>query len=104
MACRLIAALLAGLLAAAVLAEAGLAGSADSNAAITVIGNRHIGADMVRSFFHAAPDGQYDAAARDAALKRLYASGLFADVKISHDGNRILVVVVENPTVAVVAF
>jgi outer membrane protein insertion porin family len=69
-----------------------------------VIGNRHIGADMVRSFFHAAPDGQYDAAARDAALKRLYASGLFADVKISHDGNRILVVVVENPTIAVVAF
>src|SRR5438477_10865384 len=102
MRCRGIAALFAGLLATAVCVEAASAGDADH--AITVVGNRHIGADMVRSFFHAAPDGQYDAAARDAALKRLYASGLFADVKISHDGNRILVVVVENPTVAVVAF
>jgi outer membrane protein insertion porin family len=69
-----------------------------------VIGNRHIGADMIRSFFHAGPDGQYDAAARDAALKALYASGLFTDAKISHEGNRILVVVVENPTIGVVAF
>jgi outer membrane protein insertion porin family len=81
-----------------------MAGDAEQDPAITVIGNRHIGADMIRSFFHAAPDGQYDVAARDAALKALYASGLFTDVKISHEGNRILVVVVENPTIGVVAF
>jgi outer membrane protein insertion porin family len=80
------------------------AGDAETDASITVIGNRHTGADMVRSFFHAGPDGHYDAAAREAALKALYASGLFADVKISHEGNRVLVVVVENPTIGVVAF
>src|SRR6202007_2236067 len=80
------------------------AGGAEQDPAITGIGNRHTGADMIRSFFHAAPDGQYDAAARDAALKALYGSGLFTDVKISHEGNRILVVVVENPTIGVVAF
>ena len=102
MRCRGIAALFAGLLATAVCVGAAAAGDADH--AITVIGNRHIGADMVRSFFHAGPDGQYDASARDAALKGLYGSGLFADVKISHDGNRILVVVVENPTVGLLAF
>ena len=101
MRCRGIAALFAGLLATAVCVEAASAGDADH--AITVVGNRHIGADMVRAFFHARPDGQYDASARDAALKGLYGSGLFADVKIFHDGNRILVVVVENPTIRVVA-
>ena len=104
MRCRGIAAIIAGWLACAAGLGAAVAGSAEADQAITVIGNRHVGADMVRSFFHAAPNGQYDAAARDAALKGLYASGLFADVKISHDGNRILVVVVENPTVGTVAF
>jgi outer membrane protein insertion porin family len=99
-----IAALAAGWLAATACAGAAMAGGAEQDPAITVIGNRHIGADVVRSFFHTAPDGQYDAAARDGALKALYASGLFTDVKISHEGNRILVVVVENPTIGVVAF
>jgi outer membrane protein insertion porin family len=97
-----IAAIAAGCLAAA--ACAGAAGGAEQDPAITVIGNRHIGADVIRSFFRTAPDGQYDAAARDAALKALYASGLFTDVKISHEGNRILVVVIENPTIVIVAF
>jgi outer membrane protein insertion porin family len=93
----------AWLAAAAGVGPAAAAG-AEQDAAITVIGNRHTGADMIRSFFHAGPDGHYDTAARDAALKALFASGLFADVKISHEGNRILVVVVENPTIGVVAF
>jgi outer membrane protein insertion porin family len=86
---------------------AAVAGAPDSKSAgadITVIGNRHVGADMIRSYFYPAPDGHLDAAALDAALKRLYATGLFADVKISHAGNRVLVVVVENPTIGIVAF
>jgi len=89
---------------AAACAGNAMAAGAEQDPAITVIGNRHTGADMIRSFFHAAPNGQYDAGARDAALKALYGSGLFTDVKISHEGNRILVVVVENPTIGVVAF
>src|SRR5215471_9561180 len=104
MAWRVIGAVFAGLLAAAACVGEAAAGGAEQDPAITVIGNRHIGADMVRSFFHAGPDGHYDATERDAALKRLYATGLFADVKISHEGNRILVIVVENPTIGVVAF
>ncbi len=54
---------------------------------------------MVRSFFHAAPGGKLDAEALDAAIKRLYATGLFSNVKISRAGDRILVMVVENPTI-----
>ena len=59
---------------------------------------------MIRSYFHAAPGGHFDAAALDAALKRLYATGLFQDVKIAHEGDRVLVMVVENPTIGVLAF
>src|SRR6516225_1201099 len=103
--CRaVIAVIAAAWFAVAACVAAALAAGAEQDAAITVIGNRHTGADMIRSFFHAGRDGQYDAAARDAALKALYASGLFADVKISHEGNRILVVVVENPTIGLIAF
>ena len=85
----------------------GAAAGADSkpaNSAITVNGNRHIGADMIRSYFHPAPGGRLDADALDAALKRLYATGLFKDVKISRDGDRVVVTVVENPTIGVLAF
>jgi outer membrane protein insertion porin family len=101
---RMAASVAAGCLAAMAYIGPALAGGAEQDAAITVIGNRHIGADMIRSFFHAAPDGHYNAAERDAALKALFGTGLFADVKISNEGNRILVVVVENPTIGVVAF
>jgi outer membrane protein insertion porin family len=71
---------------------------------ILVAGNRRIDAAMIRSYFHAAPGGRLDAAALDAALKRLYASGLFREVKISRDGGRVLVKVVENPTIERIAF
>ena len=110
MRCRGIAVILAGFVAIAVCgtaAAAAAAGAADSKPAdfaITVNGNRHIGADMIRSYFHPAPGGRLDADELDAALKRLYATGLFKDVKISRSGDRVIVTVVENPTIGVLAF
>src|SRR5580658_2401661 len=83
-------------------ADAAAAGTKDS--AITVTGNRHVGADTIRAYFHSAADEKLDAAALDAVLKRLYATGLFQNVKISHDGDAVFVSVVENPTVVRVAF
>ena len=55
-----IAAIAAGWLAAAACAGPAAAGGAEQDPAITVIGNRHIGADVIRSFFQPAPDGQYE--------------------------------------------
>ncbi len=110
MRCRGIAVIRAGFIAIAVcapVAAAAAAGAADSkpaDSAITVNGNRHIGADVIRSYFHSAPGGRLDAVALDAALKRLYATGLFKDVKISRSGDRVVVTVVENPTIGVLAF
>jgi len=78
--------------------------AAEPAPALAVSGNRQIDADMIRSHFHAAADGTFDPAALDAALKCLYATGLFEDVKIGRDGARVLVTVVENPAIARLAF
>jgi outer membrane protein insertion porin family len=93
---------LAGFLLIAACGLASAASDADSN--IGVAGNRRIGAEMIRSHFHAAPDGQLSPAALDAGLKSLYATGLFQDVKISRKGGHVVVTVAENPTIARLAF
>ena len=77
-------------------------GEADSR--IAVSGNQHVDTAMIRSFFHVVPGKPLDAAVLDAALKALYATGLFADVKISRQGGGVAVTVVENPTIVRIAF
>jgi outer membrane protein insertion porin family len=71
---------------------------------ITVEGNRRIDTETVRSYFHAAPDGRYDAAALDAALKALLATNLFEHVAIDHAGERLVVHLTEAPVLDHVAF
>jgi len=103
---RLTAAIRSIILAIVVLLAAGACAHAaeGSDSAITVAGNRHVGTDVIRSYFHANSNGQFDAAALNAALKRLYATGLFENVKISHEAGRVLVIVVENLSIVRVAF
>ena len=74
------------------------------DSSIAVNGNRHIDAALIRSHFHAAGDGRLDAAAVDSALKSLYGTGLFQDVKISRDGDHVRVTVMENPTIMKLVF
>jgi outer membrane protein insertion porin family len=71
---------------------------------IEVEGNRRIDAETVRTYFHAAPDGRFDAAARDAALKALVATGLFDKVTIERVGERLVVHLAEAPVLGRVAF
>jgi outer membrane protein insertion porin family len=92
--------LLCGFWALAAYGAAQAAGVVDT---IEVNGNRHVDAATVRSYFRPAADGQLNGAALDAALKALYQTGLFSDVKIGHDGGRIVVKVVENPLIRRVA-
>jgi outer membrane protein insertion porin family len=80
-------------------AEAGA--SANS---IVVQGNRRVEAETVRSYFKAGPGERLDAAKIDAALKALYASGLFEDVHITQSGGHIIVTVVEAPVINRLAF
>jgi outer membrane protein insertion porin family len=71
---------------------------------IAVSGNQHVDAGMIRSFFHVMPGKPFDAAGLDAAIKALYATGLFADVKITRQGDGVEVTVAENPTIVRIAF
>jgi outer membrane protein insertion porin family len=66
---------------------------------IIVEGNRRVEADTVRSYFKVGPGERLDAAKINAALKALYASGLFQDVRISQSGGHIVVTVVEAPVI-----
>jgi outer membrane protein insertion porin family len=71
---------------------------------IVVEGNRRVEADTIRSYFKTAPGERLDAAKIDSALKALYASGLFQDIRISQSGGRLVVTVVEAPVIDRLAF
>ena len=70
---------------------------------IVVQGNRRVEAETIRSYFRSS-GGRLDTAAIDEALKALYGTGLFQDVRITPSGNRLVVTVVENPVINRVAF
>jgi outer membrane protein insertion porin family len=71
---------------------------------IDIEGNRRVEADTIRSYFRVGGSERLDSAKIDSALKALYATGLFQDVRITPGNGRILVTVVENPVVNRVAF
>jgi outer membrane protein insertion porin family len=88
---------------------AGAANAAPPNGGLTassivVQGNRRIDADTVRSYFKAAPGEHLDSAKIDAALKALYATGLFQDVRISQSDGKVIVTVVEAPVINKISF
>jgi outer membrane protein insertion porin family len=71
---------------------------------IVVQGNRRVEAETVRSYFKGGPGGRLGPQEVDEALKMLYATGLFSDVRINNSGGRLIVTVVENPVLNRVAF
>jgi outer membrane protein insertion porin family len=86
------------LLCATMLSTLALSSVVASEPTIEVEGNRRVDAQAIRQHFHASPDGPSPAAI-DAALKELYATGLFEDVKIARSGPRVIVTVVEAPLI-----
>ncbi len=97
-----VAGVLLGIVLFGVTCGAAFAAPADSGVAATSIvveGNRRVEADTIRSYFKVAPGERLDAAKIDSALKALYASGLFQDIRISQSGGRLLVTVVEAPVI-----
>jgi len=85
-------------------AAAAPVGAGVSANAIVVEGNRRVEADTVRSYFKPGPGGTLDAASIDAALKALYATGLFQDVHIAQSGGKLIVTVVEAQIINRVAY
>lgn len=72
--------------------------------AVQVIGNERIEADTVRSYVQLNPGDRYDALLVDEALKRLFATELFADVTIRVDADVLTVTVRENPVINRIIF
>jgi outer membrane protein insertion porin family len=77
---------------------------AETAGSIVVQGNRRVEAETIRSYFRSRPGERLDAAQIDDALKALYGTGLFQDVRINQAGGRLVVTVVENPVINRVAF
>lgn len=84
-------------------ASSGVAQAQSANS-VTVEGNRRVEAATIRTYFKPGPGGRLGPAEIDDAIKALYATGLFSDVRISHAGGRLVVTVVENPVINQVAF
>ncbi len=76
----------------------------DVISSIVVEGNQRIEAETVRSYMIFKEGDQYDDEKVDQSLKTLFATGLFADVTIRREGNRLVVAVAENPVINRVAF
>jgi outer membrane protein insertion porin family len=66
---------------------------------IVVEGNRRVDEQSIRAHFHEKSAASLSPAAIDSALKELYATGLFEDVKIIPSGTRLIVRVVEAPVI-----
>ena len=79
--------------------------SAQTVSSIVVQGNRRVDVDAIRSYVGIRPGERVDPIKIDDALKALYATGLFKDVKINMGGGgRLIVTVVENTLINRVAF
>jgi outer membrane protein insertion porin family len=103
----LVGAVLAGLVvgAATVAVATSTHAAAQASALIIVEGNRRVEAETIRSYFRLGPGERLDNRKIDQALKGLYATGLFQDVRIRPaSGGRLVVAVIENPVINRVAF
>ena len=78
--------------------------SAGTIANVRVVGNQRIEEGTVRSYMLVQPGDVFDPERIDRSLKALYATGLFSDVKLTRQGNTLVVTLVENPVVNRVAF
>lgn len=79
-------------------------GSGDPIQEIRVEGNQRIEPETIRSYMQINPGDPFDAEKIDAALKNLFATGLFADVNLRRDGSALVVSVKENPIINKLAF
>lgn len=71
---------------------------------ILVEGNTRVEDETVRAYVTIQPGRSYGAGDVDESLKALFATGLFADVKITSRGGSLVVTVSENPIINKISF
>ena len=71
---------------------------------IVIRGTQRIEPTTVRSYLAVDPGDRFDAQQLNQSLKSLYDTGLFEDVALSREGDRLIVDVDENPIINRIAF
>ena len=71
---------------------------------IKIEGLQRIEPETIRSYLLLQAGDPWDPERVDSSLKALFATGLFADVKLTREGNVLVVRVVENPIINRIAF
>jgi outer membrane protein insertion porin family len=71
---------------------------------IRIEGIQRIEPETVRSYLLLQPGDPWDAERIDRSLKALFATGLFADVKLVREGETLVIRAVENPIINRIAF
>jgi outer membrane protein insertion porin family len=71
---------------------------------IEVRGNRRIEADTIRLYAGIEPGQTVTPEELNLAARRIFATGLFSDVNVLPEGGRLVITVVENPTINRIAF
>lgn len=71
---------------------------------VEIRGNQRIETATIRSYMLLQPGDAYDPDRADRSLRSLFATGLFRDVRITREGSKLVVELVENPLVNRVAF
>ena len=66
---------------------------------IVIRGTQRIEPATVRSYLEVDPGDSFDAARLNQSLKALFDTGLFADVTLKREGDRLIVQVSENPII-----
>jgi len=79
-------------------------GPSTAIAEIRVSGSQRIEPETVRSYMNVKVGDRFNSARIDRSLKALFATGLFADVRMRRQGNVLVVSVVENPIINRLAF
>ena len=73
--------------------------AADTIQSITIVGAQRLEPDTIRSYIKLRIGQPYTQAAGDQALKDLFATELFSDVKVGNDGGVVTIEVKENPVI-----
>lgn len=71
---------------------------------IEIQNNQRVESTTIESYLEITKGSQYDDEKVNKSLKNLYGSGLFSDVSITRDNNKLIVKVTENPVVNKVVF
>lgn len=71
---------------------------------ISVQGNKRVDVETIRSYVGIQPGKSFSAGDIDEAVKRLFATGLFSDVRVTQQGGTLVVAVQEYPVVNQVLF